>query len=372
MAVPNPLNDMAAGLSTNSNGGSYMNRLAYDITKKLEVVDKYQELFQARGGIEPPTYREVAAEVRVSHTYVRKVMEELRSETGILDPRCKKPQRLKGPGSRSLDSYDVATLIVLLRQNPSRTLDSYRRELFNATGTITSTSTLCRFWQSGFDTPASLRKPNMIPIDKFKPNNISRAIDYIQLVLSLDPRRLKFADEKSLKGAEIFNRKVRKDPLTGVVKPILTDPDFRNTYTIIGFCGVDPSTVPFFFNINQFTNDSEAFAIAVEEAIKAGFLKAGDILVMDNAAIHVGGENDVLEDFLWDYFGIHVLMLPTRSPELNPIELLWHILVQRLKSINLVATRTMQHRVACQAFEIMKQFTHEEVASCYRHCKYMV
>jgi len=140
-------------------------------------------------------------------------------------------------------SYDVATLIVLLRENPSRTLDSYRRELFNATGTITSTRTLCRFWQSGFDTPASLRKPNMIPIDKFKLDNISRVIDYIQLVLSLDPRCLKFADEKSLKGAEIFNRKVRKDPLTGAVKPILTDPDFRNTCTIIGFSGVDQNLI---------------------------------------------------------------------------------------------------------------------------------
>jgi len=86
MAVPNPLNAMAAGLSTNRNGGSYMDRLAYDITKKLEVVYKYQELFQARGGIKPPTYREVAAEVRVSHTCVGNETEELRSETGILDP----------------------------------------------------------------------------------------------------------------------------------------------------------------------------------------------------------------------------------------------------------------------------------------------
>jgi len=144
------------------------------------------------------------------------------------------------------------------------------------------------------------------------------------------------------------------------------------SYTIIGFSGVDASTAPFFFKINQFTNDSEAFAIAVEEAIKAGFLKAGDVLVMDNAAIHVGGENNVLEDFLWDNFGIHVVMLPTCSPELNPIELLWNILVQHLRSINLAATHAMQHRVAHQAFDIMRSITHEEVARCYSHCNYNV
>jgi transposase len=104
---------------------------------------------------------------------------------------------------------------------------------------------------------------------------------------------------------------------------------------MIGFCGVDTFAPPFFFNLNQFTNDSNAFSIAVEEAIIAGFLKSGNILVMDNTAIHVFGENDVLINFLWEHFGIHVLMLPTHSPELNPIELLWNILVQHLKSINL-------------------------------------
>jgi hypothetical protein len=259
---------------------------------------------------------------------VKNVLDELNNDSDILHLQLNKPQRLKQPGTRTLDSHDVACLIILLRENPSRTLESYRRELFYATRTITSTSTICRFWKNGFDTAANLRKANMVPIDKFKPENIERALEYIHAVLSLDQSRLKFVDEKSLKGAEIFNHKVQRDPITGEVPSIITDSDFRNTYTIIGLCGVDTSAPPFFFNLNQFTNDSEAFSIAVEEAIIAGFLKSGDILVMDNAAIHVFGENDVLVDFLWENFGIHMLMLPTRSPELNPIELLWQILVQ--------------------------------------------
>jgi transposase len=116
----------------------------------------------------------------------------------------------------------------------------------------------------------------------------------------------------------------------------------------------------------------KAFLIAVEEAIIAGFLKSGDILVMDNAAIHVFGENDVLIDFLWEHFRIHILMLPTRSPELNHIELLWNILVQHLKSINLHPSRYMQHRVAYQAAEIINRFTHSDVAKCYQCCSYVV
>jgi hypothetical protein len=76
---------------------------------------------------------------------VKKVLDGLNSGSGILDPQLNKWQYLKGPGARTLDSHDVACLIILLRQNPSRTLESYRRELFYATGTITSTSTICRF-----------------------------------------------------------------------------------------------------------------------------------------------------------------------------------------------------------------------------------
>lgn len=232
MTAPNAAHAAAAGLNTNCNGGSYRNGVPYQVQKKLEVVDKYQELSQDGGTY--PSYREVAQAVHVSHTFVKKVMDEFNSDTGILDPALNKPQRLKGPGARSLDSYDVAYLIVLLRQDPTRSLNSYRRELFHATGTITSTSTISRFWKNGFDTSATFRKPNMVPIDKYKPENIERAVEYIHTILALDPRRLKFTDEKSLKGAEIFNRRVRRDPLTGEVAPIVTDPDFRNTYTIIG------------------------------------------------------------------------------------------------------------------------------------------
>ena len=62
------------------------------------------------------------------------------------------------------------------------------------------------------------------------------------------------------------------------------------------------------------------------------------MLVCDNATIHQQGYNSDLGDFLWNTpaldgepLRILLLPLPTRSPELNPIELVWHILVQRVK-----------------------------------------
>jgi hypothetical protein len=51
-------------------------------------------------------------------------------------------------------------------------------------------------------------------------------------VLTLDPKRLIFADEKLLKGQELFTRTVRVDPMTGEKPAMNPDPDFRNTHSI--------------------------------------------------------------------------------------------------------------------------------------------
>jgi hypothetical protein len=53
---------------------------------------------------------------------------------------------------------------------------------------------------------------------------------------------------------------------------------------------------------------------------------------MDNAAIHSQGNVTIVEDILWetiiDCCPLHILVISllTRSPELNPIELVFHIL----------------------------------------------
>ncbi len=69
----------------------------------------------------------------------------------------------------------------------------------------------------------------------------------------------------------------------------------------------------------------------MEDAVASGFLRPGDVLVMDNAANHTGKENTVLEDWLWNDHYIFALFLPARTPEWNPIELLWICLSMRSK-----------------------------------------
>ena len=72
----------------------------------------------------------------------------------------------------------------------------------------------------------------------FRPHNVEKAVEYIKALARINPSRLKYADEKSLKGKDICNKLARRDPLPGIVPQTMTDPDLRNTYSIIGICGI--------------------------------------------------------------------------------------------------------------------------------------
>jgi len=59
----------------------------------------------------------------------------------------------------------------------------------------------------------------------------------------------------------------------------------------------------------------------------------GDWLICDNAAVHVGYDTvDPIFNLLQAY-GIHLLFLPTYSPELNPCELVFSLIKTELRKL---------------------------------------
>ena len=144
--------------------------------------------------------------------------------------------------------------------------------------------------------------------------------------------------------------------------------DFRNTYSIIGFCGIDRRAMAVRYRIHDNINNAEQFGLEIEAAIATGFLLAGDVLVLDNAAIHTGRENRVLPAWLWERFGVFVLFLPARTPEWNPMEQVWHLLVRRLKKVSLDALRHVgAHSVAYAAHHVLGGISHNDVYKMYHH-----
>jgi len=359
----------SAGHDVNVNGGVYCNGAAYTMDRKLQVAMKFRELV-AEIGENAVSSRKLGKEAGVSHVFAQKVINECKAG-GIIDPSSIVPNRPYGVGSIVFDARDEAILLDLRNQNPQRTLDDYRRQLYRLTGTDASESTICEWFLRGHDFAGGMRVSNLVPRDKFTDENVERFLDYQEKIQQLDPRRIKFGDEKLLKGAELYSRKVRRCPQTGKVEDVTVDSDFRNTYSIVGFCGIDQRTAPFQYTLYEYTNDASAFCKAVEEAVENNFLLTGDALVLDNASYHRFGEAASLEDWLWEEFRILLIYLPTRSPELNPIELLWHTLVQRLKNWPLAHDRPRRDAVAFAAASIMASFTHADVAKTYHHCNYI-
>jgi hypothetical protein len=128
--------------------------------------------------------------------------------------------------------------------------------------------------------------PNLVPYDKFCPRNIKKAIEYIRALARINPGRLKYADEKSLKGQDICNKLACRDPFTGIVPPTMTNPDFWNSYSIIGIWGISRRSTPVKYRITELTVDAKLIAMEMEDAVASGFLRPGNVLVMDNAANH--------------------------------------------------------------------------------------
>ena len=359
-----------AGLNLNANGGSYRPGVAKPLEDKLAVARIYLKLME-----EDPTkasIRKLALEAKCSRPFASKIMNEV-SGGLVLDPKLKPKLASGGAGSKTFTMQDCFVLLDLRRENNRRSLFDYQCRLFQLTGTLASESVISRWFHTALNFKGSLRAVSQVPIDKYKDANIARAYEYSTIVRQLDPTRVKFTDEKHFKGSEIWNAKGRRCPLTGVVEPVIVDSDFRNTYTIIGFCGIDPETPPFDFVLHTETNNADTFTDAVYQAYGKGFLRTGDFLVMDNAAIHHYKESSVLEYVLMEKCGVVVIFLPTRSPELNPIELLWNTLVKRLRkeALNFDSAHFRSHRAAYVAQSVMEKFTHEDVMKVYKKRNYI-
>lgn len=164
-AVVSPEAAARHGLSTNSNQGMYKNGATYGIEKKLLVAECYTRKKQEAGGRRPVLAR-IAEECRVSKNFVKTIEMELLEHGDILPPKKK-----KGPQEK-IDAFDSIILFMLFLQEPSQSLSSYRDKLFELSGKAVHNSTISRWFTHSFAIKGSLQKPNLIPIDKFKPENI--------------------------------------------------------------------------------------------------------------------------------------------------------------------------------------------------------
>ena len=232
------------GLKRNENGGWYVNGKERGTSSKKEYEDIYHQL-KGSGNF---SIRKFAKAAKISVGYAQKIKKEVESNGNIVPVETLKEQRNeekeKGVGVFALTDVDKCVLLQLRAKNSCRTNNSYVRCLYHLTGTLVSSSFISTFFKHIGPYKGTFRKLNMVPIDKFKPQNIQTYADYLNFISSIPPHLLHFADEKSLKGSELYSRKGGADPETGRVDDLVVNSDFRNSYCIMGMMTINVTKIP--------------------------------------------------------------------------------------------------------------------------------
>ena len=159
----------------NDQGGYYHPGKQYDHVKKMTVGAIWRGLC-AQSAPDIPSTRLLAREAQVSRGYAQKVIEEIKETGDLMDPEEEREywRSLKGTGSKSLTKLDEIVLFSLWCEAPERSNNAYTHLLFVHTGTCVSESFISKWFLTAFPHRGSFRKPNQIPIDKFRTTNVVR------------------------------------------------------------------------------------------------------------------------------------------------------------------------------------------------------
>lgn len=189
-----PLPSQEFGALTNRFGGQYIRGASYDVLTKLRVADAIRNSEREGGRV---VVSRIAESCRVSSKFVNKIQFELFTRGKVLHPKEVK-QIIKakreesgdaGVGSKTIDNVDRYVLLQLYLKEPHRTLQSYQDWLTYYTGSRPSRSTISNYFLRGFPHRAGFVKPNLVPYDKFKVENVIRAYEYIEILLDIICRR---------------------------------------------------------------------------------------------------------------------------------------------------------------------------------------
>jgi hypothetical protein len=131
------------------------------------------------------------------------------------------------------------------------------------------------------------------------------------------------------------------------------------------------------YMLGEENGTSSSFILFSLLMVQSGWLVHDKCLVMDNAAIHTGREAQDLETWFWDLIvGGHplyvlVIYLPTRSPKLNPIKLIFHIFSRCVRSYQIHCNDGPVNRaVICYGSMDMNNILCNTILNGYTHCGY--
>ena len=283
-----------------------------------------------------PTQRAFADICRISNSTAQKVIDISKNKRTLHTVQRITKKGTVNYGSRTLDISEQLFLLTKYFENPQLQLSEYANLLYAYSGKCVSTSTLCLWFKHSLPFKSSMRKTSLFPHRKYTQENICRLFNYTRFIAGVDPHRIVYTDEKPVRGYDIYNRQVRRCPVTGTTPFLQTKFKLRNRYNLMAAVRIhDPFDKCMFYRMGTFRGNSMTFLSFVLEMVRVNFLRYGDILVLDNCKIHNTDYCEFLSHMLLQECHILVVFLPAYAPELNPIELCFNYFSQQLKHTNL-------------------------------------
>jgi len=173
----------------------------------------------------------------------------------------------------------------------------------------------------------TFHQPSRQQLQKLSIDNI---LYYPQFLISLQDiplEKLKYLDEASFASRKLLKQKIlgpADHPFTVFDRTPLSSP----TLTITVMTTLSDPDSPIRYTLHTGSNTQWDFLSFLLDLLENRDLVAGDYLILDNARIHDAIETWDLIETLFQLAQVHLIFLPTFSPELNPCELV-HAQVKR-------------------------------------------
>ena len=170
-----------------------------------------------------------------------------------------------------------------------------------------------------------------------------------------DPRRLKFLDETGVT--------IRLTPLYGRAAPGVRVVDsvprnYGQSLSLLAVLGSEGLSAPMTV---EGPVDAAVLRVYVEQVL-GPTLTPGDIVVMDNLAVHkVAGVAEAIRAY-----GAHVDYLPPYSPDWNPIEHGWSKLKTALRQRKARTRRVLERALSA----LLPTSSSADAQAWFRHCGY--
>ncbi len=260
----------------------------------------------------------------VSPSFVSKVSQRWR-RSGRIDP-------LPSGGDRRSRAIEAERdwLLQTIEATPDLTLREIRDRL-SKRGTSSSTSSIARFFQRH---RISCKKKTLHATERDRADVIAARAAWKAEQPEFDAAHLVFIDETSVTTnmARTRGRSPVGERLVGAIPQA-----HWNTTTFIAALRLDGMTAPF---VIEGAMTGALFLGYVEQQL-APSLSPGDIVVMDNVAMHgvAGVEQAIIAR------GARIRRLPPYSPDMNPIELAFAKLKAMLRKAAERSIRTLWRRI---------------------------